>query len=224
MVDHDRPITPYEVLDELHTSLEQISAGAVIPQYDQLGNEIAPKHTPGLSDLWDLLSAARRDGYRTRSMGGGTAATIYDDDGHAMPPLADPVGELVVDDRKVRDPMVDHVTTLMRSLTHALGDVRIARASFIRAWEEHGEPGTGEPACRVHARIGIFEEVHRSDRCRWCYDFYGNHGVDPPRDLVRARADGKKITQRMIDEALRPPARAGKRGKGKKGGKRQKVA
>ena len=50
----------------------------------------------------------------------------------------------MVDERKVRDPMVDHVTTLMRSLTHALGDIRVARAEFIRAWEENGEPDIGE--------------------------------------------------------------------------------
>ena len=212
MVDRDRTVTVWDVLEELRSSLDQISQGALIPQYDDLGNELAPKHTPGLPDLWNLLSAARRDGYRTRSMGGGQPQSVLDEEGNPIPPLSDPVGELVVDERKVRDPMVDHVTTLMRSLTHALGDIRVARAEFIRAWEENGEPDIGERSCRVHARIGIFELAVRSDRCDWCHRFWLSEKVDVPDDLLRAKQDGKRISQRMIDEALRPSARP-KRGK-----------
>ena len=43
----DRTVTVWDVLEELRSSLDQISQGALIPQYDDLGNELAPKHTPG---------------------------------------------------------------------------------------------------------------------------------------------------------------------------------
>ena len=204
----------HSMCGELRDALDDIEFGAVL--------EDPPRRTPPLDTLLSLLSAARRDGRRGNSLGGGGAPqTIRDELGDAMPPVADPVGEVAVG-TKVTDPAAEIVQSLVRDLGVCLGHARVARGRLIEHFTGPGAvPFEGDPGCRVHAAIGEFVAVYRSERCSWCYKFELVEGVEPPVDLLRARAQGKKITPAMIKEALEQPKFVQKPGrKGRRSGRR----
>lgn len=194
-----------DILSELRDTLDQLEEGAIIDRYDQAGRKVGTRRTPNLGHLFILMSAARRDGWRTRSFGGGAPSSVLDDQGVPMPPLSDPVGEVAADDVKITDPIRVHAERLFQNLAHALHDMRVARGSMIAAFEDV-KPEEGAPACRPHAEAGIFYTADRNGRCDWCYRFWLAEGQDPPPDLIRAKAEGKRITVGMVEEALRRPA------------------
>lgn len=171
----------------------------------------------------ELLRRARRgtrDGYPTRSIGsgGGPSSDVFDDEETGqrvvLPPRSDPVADLVIarndPDRAKADPIRRRAADLKRLVRGAVGNLTVAVGTLSKA-----EPpkAVAEPACRVHAALGLWAAVHRGDRCRWCDDFFRAEGVDPPEDLLRARDEGKRITNRMVKEALKPraPRQRGKR-------------
>jgi hypothetical protein len=45
-------------------------------------------------------------------------------------------------------------------------------------------------------------------RCRWCGSFHATYGQDPPLAIIVARHQGRRITEQMIQRALRNRARA----------------
>jgi hypothetical protein len=61
---------------------------------------------------------------------------------------------------------------------------------------------TSDDWCVVHARHGMTEIVYRAHYCRWCYDFRLIERVDPPPELIAARAEGRRITETMVRQAL----------------------
>jgi hypothetical protein len=61
---------------------------------------------------------------------------------------------------------------------------------------------TDDDWCVVHRRHGLTEAVYRGHYCRWCYDFRLVERVDPPADLLMQRAEGKRITEAMVRQAL----------------------
>lgn len=72
------------------------------------------------------------------------------------------------------------------------------------------EPPADEVWCRPCLTIGVCEPRHRGDECRWHYEFRRTHHIDAPVDLTRAKHDGKRITERMVDDAVREAKLAAK--------------
>lgn len=150
-----------------------------------------------------LLARSRqpsRDGYASSSRGGGSGpSSVKDDENMPMPPLADPVGELVVA-APTADPIRQAANTVLRKLTHAVDDLRKATGALAGA-----SPSTrpaGEPGCSSHERIGIWEPVEKGGRCWWCYDWQAVHGEDPDVRILQARAEGRRITTKLVDEVI----------------------
>lgn len=56
--------------------------------------------------------------------------------------------------------------------------------------------------CSNHRRAGFIESVDpsrfRAGLCRWCSDFKGRHGVEPPLPLVKLHDRGVRVTHTMI--------------------------
>lgn len=205
---HNRDLNSAQVvgmIDEMVEALNGLKYGALITVYDEVTGAAkqAKERTPSVVYLLSLLSAARRDGYRTNSMPSGGAGSVLDDQGMPMPPLSDPTGELATADDRIIDPIRHNGDAVFRGLTGALGDLRMALGSLIKIAQQT-QTFPGEPGCVNCAQIGRFEEVTRGVRCRWCHDFWLAQKVDAPLELLQARADGKKITQQMIDQALQP--------------------
>jgi hypothetical protein len=60
-----------------------------------------------------------------------------------------------------------------------------------------------EDWCTSCLRIGKVEPRYRGDLCRWDYDLCRAYVLtQPPIELVKARHEGKRITQQTVDEAL----------------------
>lgn len=64
--------------------------------------------------------------------------------------------------------------------------------------ERHARTTTDEEWCRSCLRIDWFCPRSRGDLCRWCRDFQATEGQLPPIDLLRARRDGRRITEAMV--------------------------
>ncbi len=158
---------------------------------------------PGFEELIRLAAAARRDGFPTQSMRGSSRSSVLDEDGFAVAPVSDPTGELASGDRIV-DPIKEHLRSVMRGLTDAVGALRTARGALVKS-SQYAEIGPGEPRCASCARLNEWGTVYRSERCRWCYEFWLRWKRDPPIDLLRARLkEGKRITTQMEREAFMP--------------------
>lgn len=188
---------------ELRQILHDLECGFRVTSHSTSGGS-GTRSAPPMIDLLRTLGAARTDGYRTstRPMAG-TPSTVYDEEGHAMPPRSDPTGETAISESRVTDPMRVQLDSAWRGVTGALGDLRMSRNAIIRA-SEGVEEDAGEPGCECHAEIGVFMEVHVGTRCRWCWNFWRVEGTNPPPDLLRMKDRGVRITQRMVAEALRP--------------------
>lgn len=205
------------LLAELAETVECLGRGAPFTVQDAKGKKRQVR-SPSFEQVMRLLAAARRDGYRTQRLDVGAPSTVLDDEGHPMPPLSDPTGELAASDAKVVDPVRYLGEDALRGVTGALGDLRMVRNALISC-SKFFDTNPGEPGCSSHARIDMWVPVEDNGRCRWCYDFWRAEGIDPPAELLKARADGKRITRQMVEEALRPR----KRGKGKRGRRRERT-
>lgn len=134
------------------------------------------------------ISARGGDGYPTSvRLGASSRASLLDDDGMPVPPVADRVGELVVlQDR--RDPLRDSAAAMNDRLLDALRSLRAADGARARAFPP--PPPDVDPAadsCVVHARYGIFAVVLARGRCRFCYDWAREHDfADPSEEDIRA--------------------------------------
>jgi len=181
-----------ELMGELRAAMDELEFGPTLDGSTLRG--------PNLEELLRRMAAARSDGFKRRSMGGGEAQTIRDENGDPMPPVSDPTGEVAANEVKVLDPIRVKGVLVFSNLLGALGQFRVARGALIEAFK--GQAGDGDPGCKCHGSIGRFEEVHRAERCRWCYDFWLTEGVDPPAELLKARAAGKRISDAMVREAL----------------------
>lgn len=174
------------------------------------------EHIGTIYDLDRRLGDAERyDGFRSslRPMEG-SKATVVDEDGVPMPDLSDPVGEAVVSmlagDRRPSTVRED-VKLLNATFAEIRGLARMADGARDRAMLPDDKTLDPE-CCEVHKRheFGV-EPLHRSGRCRWCYDFWLAEGVDPPLPLLKARAEGRRITQQMVMDSLRHQPKAKRR-------------
>lgn len=201
-----------DLLAELTETLRQVEAGCVVMEED---GERIHHRTPPLYEVFRLVAASRSDGFRRRSgVGEGGPSSVLDDEGFPMPPRSDPTGELAVADLRSTDPIRKHAQAALRALVDARSLLRVAKSETILAFEET-DAQVGEPGCRPHAQAGRFELAEHGERCRWCYDFWRAEGVDPTKELIVARSMGKRITSKMVSDALagRRPGRKARRGK-----------
>lgn len=205
------------LLAELVETVECLERGVPFSVQDEKGKKRTVR-SPSFEQVMRLLSAARRDGYRTQRLDVGAPSTVLDDEGHPMPPLSDPTGELAASDAKVADPIRYLGEDALRGVTGALGDLRMVRNALISC-SRFFDTNPGEPGCSSHARIQDWEPVDRNGRCAWCYRFWLSEDIDPPLELLKARSEGRRITAQMVEAALRPR----KRGKGKRGRRREKT-
>ena len=188
------------IFAELRSIIDDLEKGAVIEVQGDDGKKIHFR-SPSAGQFLGLAAAAMRDGFPTSSMqGGGGPSTTLDEDGHAIPPLSDPTGELATSD-KIVDPIKIHAATVLRGLTGALGDLRVSRGSLIQG-SKSGKIKPGKPACVSHARIGRFVDVYRDERCNWCYRFRLSENDDPPVDLLEIKDRDGRVTTRQVKESL----------------------
>lgn len=203
-------------LAECRAALDDLELGVMVDS-----EKDGRKQVPGVFTMIKLLGAARRDGYPPVSMSDGGPPSTFDHRGEPKPDNPDPTGELVATEGKTFDPMQKHLQNVVSSFTCALGDLRLARKHMIDASQYPESLKPPEPACTSCARIGRFEPVGdngRMGRCRWCYGFNAEYGMDPPKPLLYARAEGRRVTDVMIKHALNPPG--SKRSKKRKGRRR----
>lgn len=168
----------------------------------------------------ELVRQARRrtrDGYRTsvRPRAGG-ASSVLDDQDVPMPPVPDPVGELVVADADA-DPVRRCARQLAAWLISAIDDLAAARQAVLDAQPPlvvvHDDPG-----CVSHGRftgkdrrpLWVPVEEGRT-RCSWCHDWWLAHSADPAEPILRAHDAGRRITTKLVKELLRDERRASRR-------------
>jgi hypothetical protein len=188
-----------DIFAEVRERIDALERGTVIKHKGEPDIEI-----PSLEELVRLAAAARRDGFPTQSMRGSSRSTVLDEDKMPIAPISDPTGELASAEGRIVDPIKAHLQRVMRGLTGAVGDLRMASAAMVSS-SQYVDVGLGEPRCASCARINEWATVHRSERCRWCYDFWLRWRRDPPIELLRDRRDGKRITSHMEREAFMPP-------------------
>lgn len=128
-----------------------------------------------------------------------------DDDGTVWPvPSGDRTGEAATqaDDTARLFDEYQQLLTNLREASHELG-------YFI---DRHRPDRTGTKLevvsdsdwCRVCLHtIGKCSPRYRSDLCRDCYEFDRTYHFDRPAELVRAKHEGQRITQQMVDAAVR---------------------
>jgi hypothetical protein len=117
----------------------------------------------------------------------------------------DPVGTTVA--LRLDHPQADHLGHAHRQV---LGKLDQARRLLEEA-ESTGRQALPPPTrqvlddgCVSCARIKTWSPIHRTRRCRWCADWARNHGgEDPPIDILRRHADGRRITVRFVDSLRR---------------------
>ena len=113
----------------------------------------------------------------------------------------DPVGVLVA----LR---IDHPTgdTVRHAHTELVTKVDQARRLLEQA-ESAGHralpPATNvaDDGCVSCSRLSRWSPIFRSRRCRWCaYFSYAHGGEDPPAELLRAHHEGRRISERMVED------------------------
>lgn len=187
--------------------------------------------------LVDRMADTRPNGFPTNSSSegaGGPTNRVFnfgtddDPDLELVPQHSDPTGEQVV-----RDPLAgDDGRVLRNAYREALRAMRSLEAchSHLRATQRRDKQA-GEPDrnnCWPCLEVGVRSEVYRDSspsgkgrhqpRCRRHYDFFLAEGRDAPPDVAVWWAEGRRVSQQMIDQALGETAR----GRGRKNRKRKK--
>lgn len=186
-------------LDELfrvaRVALDDLELGVFWPKDPKKGQRL-PLTAAGLLRVSRL---PERDGYPTSSLGdGGGPASIVDENGDPMPPLNDPVGELVINPPKNLARMT--ARAVVGAVEAAVSELQRAVGHLLDATPP--APSNADPGCKSCATIGIWSPMHKAERCTWCYAWQREHRADPPEVILRAHHDGKRITTRMVAELL----------------------
>ena len=172
-----------------------------------------------------LLARARRgtkDGYPTSSLGGGGGSGT----------VTDRVGSLATADWMEHapcggegcdgcsqgyihvagggDPVRRAGVEFVRHFKRALDELDAAAGELYKVSAVVPPPPVDDLWCSVHVRHGMFEPVGRGGRdgrCQWCYEFRLAEQQDPPHRLLELRAEGVRITSRLVAEHLQKPRR-----------------
>lgn len=207
-----KPMTTDELaswIAEIRHRCDLLENGVMVPtSWDDDGKETAWERSPTGYGMLNLARAATADGYPQRSLGqGGGSASVLDENGDPMPPVADPTGDLataLADGGGVTDSIRYHRASFERGIRGAAGDLALA-VDALGKLVKLGETSPGEPGCRVHAKYfpkSIPAPIYRSRLCRFCYDFSLAEGADPPEAVLVARDRGQKLSQPMVAAAL----------------------
>jgi hypothetical protein len=131
----------------------------------------------------------------------------YDEDGE---PIRgdDPTGE-VATDLELADLHVEYMT-LLNEATHWATEL----GKFIDRWrpdreQRSSDGGSDKQWCGNCLEFGICNPPWRGQqsgylRCRDCYEFHLTYErLERPESLIRAKHEGRRITQKMVDQAVR---------------------
>lgn len=139
-----------------------------------------------------LMARAKAAARAEKSGGGGTPS--YGADGSRNGPT--PAQAMTVsEERKAWDEWLMDVQVAMTYLRRAV-------VVLDKATPAQQHPDRPEFGCRVCSRPGKPELIYRSDRCRWCYDFWILWKVDAPAAILKLRREGKRITENLIRREL----------------------
>lgn len=146
------------------------------------------------------------DGYPSSTRGGGGTAELTSTEAAAAARLGDHVdghwhGLTIRDEHAhLTEQAVGYLSDAIRALDachHTLA--KMEAASIPLDLED-------DRWCRSCLRDGGYKEPVSPPRyatlCRWCGDFQGKHGFDPPMDLLRPRHEHRPVTIAMVDAAL----------------------
>jgi hypothetical protein len=134
----------------------------------------------------------------TRDMGPGPRATNTDPRSRSWPTDNDDP-----DPPDATDGLHTQYTQLLAVYQNAARNLsRFVDSYRPDRWVPLPEPVTDEDWCRNHLAAGICEPRDRGDLCRWCYDIGRAHGTAPDPILIRARHQGQRITDTLIDDFL----------------------
>lgn len=110
----------------------------------------------------------------------------------------DPVGNLVA--LRLDHPQPDPLATAHVDLCANLEKAR-------RLLEEAESTGRqvlpfvapiSDDGCISCARLHRWSPIHRTRRCRFCYEYLRAESADPPAALVRAHLEGRRITTSLV--------------------------
>lgn len=138
--------------------------------------------------------------------------SVLDDDGIPMPSIADPTGEAALRPDKARDAetaITKHLTAAKRALDQALAEAQRWTLRDATTWDA-AHATDGDDGCESCARVRgprthrWWNPVYRTTTmaggsrvglCYWCYEWVRRHGALPPKDILEAHRDGKRIKQ-----------------------------
>ena len=112
-------------------------------------------------------------------------------------------------DRAAIDKLVRRIaadTAVLSAITDRWGWQQAGECNHSAAPRYAGQvPDNGEVRwCVSCARLHKTTHTFAADQCRWCYEFKRAEGVLPPLELLDAHHQGKRITEAMVRQALRP--------------------
>lgn len=146
-----------------------------------------------LRDLPTLVSRLKdmRRGYPSGGLGAGSGIR-----GDATQP------ERMADQSDPTDATLDRVNRLVLEVHARVVELDNIRLSTMPRW---GTAVAADEGCRSCARVrGHWSPVYRKDppRCRWCYDRWLELQRDPPARAVEWYLEGRRVTERMMRDAL----------------------
>lgn len=147
-------------------------------------------------DLRNRAADTALDGYPRQSGAGG-----------GQPGQGDPTGTTVA--LRIDHPQADVLGHAHRTLTTKLNAARRLLEEAESVGRQALPPPTRQTfddGCASCWRIKIWSPIHRTRRCRRCYEYLRAEGEDPPVALVRARSEGRRISAQFVAECKRNPA------------------
>lgn len=106
-------------------------------------------------------------------------------------------------DKAVND--LRRIDRLVEQVYERTTELNNIRASTM---PRRGVAAQGERGCRSCVRVGKTSLVYRGDRCRWCYDRSLELQRDPPVKAVEWYSQGRRVTERMMRDAITDEALA----------------
>lgn len=145
-----------------------------------------------------------RDGYPTASLGGsGSATNELDDDGTPLPQHSDPTARIVIGRDEASDTIGIALANLVQNISDARRSLEAAISNAARAWPPVKIKSVDDTWCVSCLRINIHSPRKDDTRyCSWCGQWRAVHNKLPPLEIVQARADGRRITPKLIAESL----------------------
>lgn len=166
------------------------------------------RHHGGYTDTTRALEDDASSNLRAANFSPGGPSSTLDDDGYPMPPVSDPTGDTVVDGTRARAQLDDLDGHIRAALDH-LDQARTIQARALKAHQPRptlpAQDSAPTGACRSCWRDQRYwepiAEGQYAHACRWCGDFRGAEGIDPPLELVEKRHRGERITTRDVERA-----------------------